>query len=389
LEYRGRVVQPSRREILAVGTALAAAPAWAACAGGGSIMSTPDSGLPGTLGKDTLAEGSASDDRVLRELLAWNRTRHPRYRGGLANHLSMALCSQHALGATPTRLSDFAARYGAMLDPLPEGGPTVDAAQWRSLLGRDEALRGLIAHFERDLKERGRETVLRDALDVLTPTLGSAAFHCLIRTAFGVRFDDDAEIAHGLAYWAVTNESLGELRAAGTSERDPLALLDRIRADKDLSGARITGGSISGRMAQASRLAGFADVAGALEVDGATLDRVARAVLALYGATGNFTALHAVTATHALRFVLPFASDRERLLRFHWQALTAAFVGIGAPRADSPVGDATTPWSLAVERAIASDDDHDAKLVFACLEEHALRGDDGYRLAATLRTRSR
>lgn len=324
-------------------------------------------------------------DTTLRELLAQNRTKHPRYRGGLANHLSMVLCSQHALGASAARMRDFAQRYGAMLDPMPQTGPAVDPKTWRTAIGHDDALSGFVKHFESDLRERGRDVVVREALDALAPTSCSAAFHCLIRTAFGVRFDDDAEIAHGLAYWAVTAESLGELKPAERRERDPKALLERVRADAALSQARMTGGSISGRMQQAAQLEGFAGVANAIEIDAETLDRIARAMLELYASTGNFTALHAVTGTHALRVLLPFANDPEGLLRHHWQALVAAFIGIGAPRAKELAAGSAPAWETIATPATASNDDHVAKLVFACHEEQAFRSGELYRFAAALR----
>ncbi len=364
------MVQPSRRDILAAGSALLTASALPACASK----------------EKTMAE---SDDRdsALRELLELNRTKHPRYGRGLANHLSMALLSQHSLGASVARMREFAAKYSAMLDPLPTSGPAIDAANWRQSLGHDEALHGLVVFFLRDLRERGRDAVLRDALEVLAPSLGSAAFHCLIRTAFGVRFDDDAEIAHGLSYWTITAESLGALTPSEPRERDPAVLLERIRCESELANASIAGNLISERMQQASRLPAFAPIVGALEVDRRTLELFAREMLALFASSGNFTALHALTSTHALRLLLPFAGDPESLRRYHWQALTAAFIGIGSPRARELDLRATPEWSAIAARAIASNDDHDAKLVFACREEQALHGGDLYRYAAALRVK--
>lgn len=330
-----------------------------------------------------------SDDRdtTLRELLEINRTKHPRYRRGLANHLSMALFSQHSLGASAARMREFATKYSAMLDPLPTSGPAIDAANWGQSLGHDEALHGLVLFFERELRERGRETVMRAALDVLAPSVGSAAFHCLIRSAFGVRFDDDAEIAHGLAYWTITAESLGTLARTESREREPGLLLERIRSAAALACASIAGDLISDRMQQAARLPAFAPIVGALEVDEQTLARLAQEMLALFASTGNFTALHALTSTHALRLLLPFARDPERLLRYHWQALAAAFIGIGSPRAKEVDLSAIPDWNAIAARAIASNDDHDAKLVFACREEQALRGGELYRYASARRVK--
>lgn len=335
----------------------------------------------------TMSATTQGDERsaVLRELLAFNRTKHPRYRGGLANHLPMALCSQYSLGASSARLKEFATSYGAMLDPMPVGGRPVDPKDWKRPLGHENALNGFVKFFEGELRERGREAALRDALEALAPSLSCDAFHCLIRTAFGVRFDDDLEIAHGLAYWAITSSSLGAIEKVEQREKEPALLVERIRGDAQLGKASISGSSIIGRMRQATGLPGFAQVAGALEVDEHTQARLAKETLAWFACTGNFTALHAVTATHALRVLLPFSGDAELLLRYHWQALAAAFIGIGAPRTrELPVG-AAPNWSAIQARAVASADDHDAKLVFACREEQALHDADAYRYASALR----
>lgn len=49
-------------------------------------------------------------------------------------------------------------------------------------------------------------------------------YHGLIRTAFGLRFEDDAELAHGLAYWASYAESLAPSAEPSDKERDVAAL---------------------------------------------------------------------------------------------------------------------------------------------------------------------
>ena len=94
-----------------------------------------------------------------------------------------------------------------------------------------------------------------------------------------------------------------------------------------------------------------------------------------------------MTSTHALRVLLPFASDRESLLRYHWQALAAAFISIGSQRAKQKFPGDVAEWSSIATRAVSSDDDHDAKLVYACREEQSFRGDDTYRFAAALRVK--
>lgn len=355
----------SRREVLAAGAVLA-----------GSCISPA---------KAARGEVAVDGDAILRELLARNRGMHPIYRGGLANHLPMELCALSGLGASSERMSAFFASYSRRLDPFPAEGRAVSKDTWRQLLGQPDALYGFAQYFAGDLRERGREVVLRDVLEAFAPSVSSELFHCLIRTAFGVRFDDDEEVAHGLAYWAIRPQALGPLAPEAGREREFAALLARVRESPSLGQAELKGNSNPGRMKQASQLVGFPEVVDALEVDEGTLDRMARAVLGLYVSTRDFTALHAVTSTHALRILLPYFPDRDLALRYHAQALLAAYVRMGAPEIDPRSAEDAPPWDAIATKAVASEDDHDAKFVYACREEQFARGDALYRRAAALR----
>ncbi len=126
-------------------------------------------------------------------------------------------------------------------------------------------------------------------------------------------------------------------------------------------------------------------VANALEVKSDTLDRLALAMLDLYASTGDFTALHAVTSTHAFRVLAPFMVDSQLALRYHWQALAAAYIGIGAPRIEAPAHKAPPAWDEILPRAIASEDEHTVKLVDSCRQEQRARGGDAYALVAARR----
>lgn len=113
----------------------------------------------------------------------------PEYRGGLSNHLPMALVALDAMGADGQRLCAFASDYARRLGPRRPGDPIDDAFE---------------AAFARRLDAIGRDgvdAVLREALPRLIPGVGAAAFHGLIRTAYGVIAGHAGEIAAGLAYW--------------------------------------------------------------------------------------------------------------------------------------------------------------------------------------------
>jgi len=68
-----------------------------------------------------------------------------------------------------------------------------------------------------------------------------------------------------------------------------------------------------------------------LEITDDTDQKLAQAALVLYVSTDDFTALHGVTGSEAISSIRPWIDDDELLSRFAFQALTAAYLSIGAP----------------------------------------------------------
>ena len=138
----------------------------------------------------------------------------------------------------------------------------------------------------------------------------AAAFHGLIRTAMGVTSRHEGEIAAGLAYWAAHWQRLGVALGApaeSAPSTDPLALLERLRNDPRFAfDPKKAPGLIDDALLAAGALSGFGEVIDWLDVDRCTIADLARAAGALYGATGDFTALHTVTATQAVAVLLPY-----------------------------------------------------------------------------------
>ncbi|HTV17673.1 MAG TPA: questin oxidase family protein [Polyangiaceae bacterium] len=322
---------------------------------------------------------------VLGALLQRNHGLRPDYRGGLSNHVSMALYALSAMGASAAQLERFAEAHWSRLEPLPaEPGPRVDAGNWTAQLGQREGINGYRALFTSAIARDGRDATLRKYLPGLLPGIGAAAFHPLIRTGYGVRFGDDREVADGLAYWATSFLPLGTLGRAG-SERDPRVLLARVNETRSLAGRELPGYLINGKMKAASELPAFASVVDALAPSDTTLAALAGANLRLYLVDGDFTALHAVTGTHAYRMLQPFIAPPELGLRYFWQALVAAYISIGAPRVVDPAASEAPAWRESLSRATASLDEHDIKLVDVAREQGAFYNDALYRRAAARR----
>ena len=86
----------------------------------------------------------------------------------------------------------------------------------------------------------------------------------------------------------------------------------------------------------------FAPVVDMLAIGPETHDRIAAASLALYAATLDFCALHAVTGTHWLRLMAPRTARRATPLRYFWQAIASLFPKIGFPAL--PSADELEAW---------------------------------------------
>lgn len=317
------------------------------------------------------------------ELLTAGLVHAPEDADGLGNHLPMALAALHHLGAGPERLTACAQGYATRLQAAPPAQPWSPGDPWPDRLGHPEAWSGYRALFTEWIAQEGATDMLGQVLPQLMPGVGAAGFQGLIRTASAVRCGHLGELADGLACWASRHLRLGALHnpLAGTARapatEDPEALL------RELPAGRSRQRLISDRLLDMARDGRINRVAARLMVDGHTLERLARTAAFAYAHTGNFTALHLVTGTHALRVLTRFLDEPLVAWAWHWQAFAHAVVAARLQPA-GPV--ALRPWKTLIARALDHDDAHVIKLVESCLEEeraYARRGETLWRLAAS------
>ncbi|MDE2564996.1 MAG: DUF4243 domain-containing protein [Burkholderiales bacterium] len=318
---------------------------------------------------------------ALRHWLRANAAFDAEYGDRLSNHLPMALMALQRLGADDARLHAYARGYVSRLRPAPpDRGPADEEPvrpRWKALLGRQGTWPAWRRRFARWLQRDGSDAVLHAALPRLLPGCAGAAFHGLIRTAYAVQAGDGQELADALAHWACVWQRLPTARAsAGRPTRDPAALL---RGLPHTSGP-VPGALIADRVAVIAAHPGFAAAVAALQVDDRTLEGLARGAAELYARSGNFTVLHLLTSAHALRVLLPWAGAGEAAVRAYWPAFAAAWAASGArERGALPL----LPWGRITAAAIASDDDHRAKLVDSCLRQQRAYGGAVWRAAAS------
>ena len=327
---------------------------------------------------------------TLAQLLTEAEVYDPEYGGGLCNHLPMALTALEQMGASPGRLGDYRRTHVSWLEALPDG-PDAPPGAWPFRKADRAAFRDLRADFRRRIARDGRDAVLRAVLPELAPGISAAAFHALIRTAMGVVAKHDGEVAAGLAYWAAHWQRLGIVLGAPADlapSRDPAALLERLRTDTRFAfDPRHAPSLIDDALLAVGALPGFDDVIHWLDPACEIAD-VARTAATLYAATGDFMALHTVTATQAVTVLLPNVQDQRVLLPWLWQGLAAAYIAIGRPALPSVETleawrAAETPaWPELLQQAIADEDEHVVKLSYAAVSLGRLSGERLFRWLA-------
>jgi hypothetical protein len=333
---------------------------------------------------------------MLKRLLAEARRYHPSYRGGLCNHLPMALIALERMGATPSRLESYARAYLVAMEPAPEPGTAIDASNWQERLGEETAYPDFLGFFRREVARLNTRAALRAYLPKLSRGLAAAAFHPLIRTAFGVIADDGEEVSVGLAYWASRHLRLSKLGPAIVDAgdqpiaptEDPTFLLAQLRGQPDLAFQPNPDNLIDRELAAAAALARYPQIARTLQVDDLTLDRLRRTAALLFLAADDFNSLHGVTALHAARVLVDFADNRRAFATDVWRALLALYLSLDRPalpdgqRVAALLEGQLPDWNEILPAAVASDDEHVIKLAYAGLSETRAGGGRLYRYLA-------
>ena len=209
----------------------------------------------------------------------------------------------------------------------------------------------------------------------------------------GVTSKHDGEIAAGLAYWAAHWQRLGVALGApaeSVPSADPLLLLERVRNDPRFAFDRSKAPDlIDDALIAVGGLSGFGEVIDWLDPSACKLSDIAHAAGALYGATGDFTALHTATAsqaaarTAALRggaegFAAVAVARRGRCL--HRASAVRPFPRRMRSKLGAPRKRRRGPSCCAAPSA--QDDEHTVKLCYSALSLGRLTGDRLFRWLA-------
>lgn len=280
------------------------------------------------------------------------------YRGQLSNHLPMAQQALLELGASAARLQAFTEAGEAHLEPRVAARPAHILLERD--LGRADSDAAWRAHFAARIDELGSGAALREALALLLPGAGAIAFHGLIRAGHAVLAGHEGELAAGLAHWA------SHFMPLPTSEGGPpLDLPDWLQALTTLLRPAYPPGSfITDRMRAWGGTPEFSAIAGRLRHGPDTLRDLALLAARTYAATGNFTVLHLLTASHAMSVLQPWWPSPE-LARGFSIAAAAGLLASGAAPALTLDRPPSRPWPALISAACAQDDTHVIKLTHA------------------------
>jgi hypothetical protein len=341
---------------------------------------------------ETATAPDVSGSPTLARLMAMMPDYSAEFGGTYANHAPMALVALDRLGARGDRLAAFFRTYrdAKGLRPAPPRIGPLTRETWPEAVGERARESDLVAFFEGEVDALGTRGALHAYLPRLIPGVGASAFHALMRLAYALIDDNRTEVAIALGYWAATYLPMPPATGAPPVTEDPaevLAMVSRIEALHDLPVRELLWQNIR----ESGQCPDFAPVIDWLAVGPDTPARMAGASIALFAATQEFCALHAVTGMHWVRIVLPYCPDGEPLLRAFWQGIA----GLMRQMAFPSLPDARTcrawralpvpPWAEIEAAAARSDDEHDISLVFSAREEMAVYGDPLYQLAAARR----
>ncbi len=313
----------------------------------------------------------------------------------LANHVPMVLIALDRMGASPERLESWYATYrdAHRLPPVPPSVAPITPDTFEAALanrGREADWR---AFFAGEVGRLGLPTAIRAYVPRLVGGVAASALHPLMRLAYAVLKGDEAEGAVALAYWATCYLPLPPAGRAAPDTDDPAEILAAVGGIQGIYDYRPETDLLWHNIRAVGDLPGFAPIVDRLTFTPETPRRMAATALAVFAATMDFSALHAVTGLHWVRLVTPHLDDAEPLYRAFWQVIAALVPKIGFPALPAPDSlDALRAlpapgWSEIFAAAIASDDEHDVSLVFSASQEESVWGDPLYRVVAARRVR--
>jgi hypothetical protein len=319
----------------------------------------------------------------------------PEFDGGLANHGPMVAEALSTL-ARPEAILPWVERYRQRLDGRAARGHPIAPEDWHEALGNIQRVSDWVAFFDSQLMEAPWQDVVRHWVPRLAPALIAAATHGLLRTSHAVRSlaasdtpQRRHELAEGLGFWAARYRVLPGTPAeqnAGYAPGEALARVQRVHEPgftaQGLIGQQLQGLDDHPEFAEVINLVHTADGLSAF------LSQLTALCAGLYLAQQQHLVafIHTVTASSALRLLVPYLAEAEAHVaaRYAWQACAALYAWYATEPPPNPSGwmRPSEDSEAVIDRAVAAGGAHTIKFTEACLREYAHHPNAVYLVAA-------
>jgi hypothetical protein len=324
----------------------------------------------------------------LNHLLSESRNFGCEYQDALSNHLPMALIALNRIGASDDQLSKFYSSYVPVLKRQEADGLKIDNLNWTYFLGQHIYNSSYRDFFLSEIGQIGIDQVVSKYLPVLVPGLSGGAFHPLIRLAYAIEIKSEWETAEALASWAMAYQELGKIN--GSKNQPPIKLLESFKilsavvAKNPIS---IRGDNVFSYLKSVGDSEVFSHFFVNLNLDQISLSEIADLTIKLYLSTqDSFTALHCVTATHAMRVMSPYLHGNEAL-KYLWQSVCSVYVVTKCVVInENPDIKNLSSWENIFEVARDHENDHVIKFSYTTHEEFLIYKSPLYQLAAARKT---
>lgn len=317
------------------------------------------------------------------------------YDDELSNHLPMALFALGQIGASDDQLGTFYQNYSRRLEKQSEDLEVIDQVNWKDFLGQHKMNSSYRKFFEQELQALSLKNCLSQYLPILIPGVSGGAFHPLIRLAYAIEMKSLWEVAEALASWCMAYQELGQLNVSGQK----LLSVDPARLDVELYELRqgyqqepldVRELNVFQSVRAAADSKVFLKFFPTLDIKNLSLDQVRKIALAIYASSNDdFSALHFVTASHALRVVVQQLDDSEKSIQYLFQSIVAGYLSIGCPRIQTQAFEQSElpSWSEIFSVAQKSSNDHLIKLIYTAHQEFLAYQDDLYHFIAAKKAR--
>lgn len=327
---------------------------------------------------------------VLNELLLENQKHEFCY--GLIgnNHAPMTMIAMNKIGASDSEIKDYFSTikkvWGTTSFDLTKSHK-IEEKNWCENLNHFDFYPRYIDFFNQKIRAMGVDKTLKFSLPILLKAPASAAFHPLIRLAYGIELNNPGEIAHALSYWCSTY--LPSPLAEGENILSPVESIDNLNI-KFKSFRNELSGNVRQRIQYFLDSKDFNSCLTKISVDSSDpFDILSDVISQSFFERQHFTSLHGVTSLHALRIVYEKTKFDIDYFQNYWIALCAAYLSvrtIDESKFQKQNFDEGLSWEQINKKAIKSKNEHVIKLSYTCKCEEEYHKKEIYKKLASRET---